>query len=75
MKDQLVALDRPAEIHLHPKAFHGGGMHRRIEQLEPSASMLFRAVHRQIGAAKQMLGRVLDASRQGDADAGRGEHL
>ncbi len=52
---ELVALDRPPEVVLQGEAGVCGGVHRGVEDLVAGLAFLFCPVHRQVGAAYEVL--------------------
>ena len=75
MQEQLIPFDGAAQIHLHSQALHRSRVHRWVEYFESAATVLLRAIHREIGAAQEMLWRVIGAPRHCDTDARRGKDL
>src|SRR5690242_15146338 len=75
VKPELISLERAPQIRLETQTSHGLFVHARVEYLESGASLLFRAVERQVRAAKQMLRMIIRLAVHGDAQTHRRECL
>ena len=72
---ELVALDRVAQVALDRHPLDQTTAQRGVERLEAPAAELLGAVHRGVRVAQQLLGGPGPSLADGDADAGRDEHL
>ena len=71
---ELLALHRPAQVHLELEVLHHLVMHRRLVHREVPLPPALREVHRQVGVPDHLVGRVAHVQR-GDADAHADEHV
>ena len=72
---ELVALQRAAQLALEHQPLDGGGVHLRRIEREGVAAVLLGVVHRRVGVADQVDDVLRVARTEGDADAGGQEHL
>ena len=73
-KNELLALDRVAQIGLELEPLHRFGVHARFVAAVLPLPALLRDVHRHVGVAQQIARRVIRV-RDGDADARGREHF
>ena len=71
---ELIALERAAQIVLHPQARDRPAAHALVEHLVPGAASVLGPVHRRVRVADQLI-RALPAGGERDPDAGRDEML
>ena len=67
--DELLPLDGPPQLRLHPQARHNSVVHGRLEDLETGLALGLGGVHRDVGVAQQFA-RSIAVPANGDADAG-----
>ena len=72
---EFLPFDRAAEIHQRVQRADRARVHRFVEERVAHASLVLRAVHRRVGVAKHVFGRVVRPVDERDADARRREEL
>ena len=72
---QLIALDRVTQLRFESQPRHCFGAHVRVENLRAGAALRFRAIHRRVGVAQNLLRVFVFVAGDRDADARRREHF
>ena len=75
MEDELVALDRAAEIDLELEPLDEVDVHLGVVALEAALAGGLGAVHREVGVAEQLVGAPRIRARDREAEAAAHEDL
>ena len=73
--DELVALEGPLEVALEREPGERGRVHARLEDLDAVLAVALGHVHRDVGVAQQLVGRLVARRQHRDPDAGVDEEL